>query len=76
MKKSELQQIIKEEIDKVLSEKEYTITYWYRKNDDNWDDVITVNAKSEEEAIEKAKKEAKEKNLGNKATTFNVVSVK
>ena len=45
MKKSQLKQIIKEEISKALSEKEYTITYWYRKNDDKWDDVITVNDK-------------------------------
>ena len=41
-------------------EKEYKVSYWYRlKNGDDEDnDVVTVKAKSEEDAIAKAKVEA------------------
>lgn len=44
----------------VMKEKEYKVEYWYRlKNGDDEDnDVVTVKAKSEEDAIAKAKVEA------------------
>jgi hypothetical protein len=38
-------------------EKEYEVGYWIQRNDDYDDDYIKVRAKSEEEAIEKAKSE-------------------
>ena len=61
MKTSQLRQIIKEEILKMLSEeKKYEVSYSYiTKNDDEDFDDIKVTAKSKEEAIEKAKKQAK-----------------
>ena len=61
MKQSELRNIIKEEINKMLNEveKEYEVSYFYIKNDEDVDDDITVKAKNEVEAIEKAKKQAK-----------------
>jgi len=61
MKTSQLRQIIKEEILKMLSEeKKYEVSYSYiTKNDDEDFDDIEVTAKSKEEAIEKAKKQAK-----------------
>lgn len=61
MNHSQLRQIIKEEILKMLSEeKKYEVSYSYiTKNDDEDFDDIEVTAKSKEEAIEKAKKQAK-----------------
>jgi hypothetical protein len=38
-------------------EKEYEVGYWIQRNDDYDDDYVKVMAKSEEEAIEKAKSE-------------------
>lgn len=101
MKKSELRNLIREEIQNVLSEnefdtamdkfkekvgfkapdpsvknvmreKEYEVEYFYRfgkYGDEKDNDVIKVKASSEEEAIEKAKKEAKRNSI---ASTFKV----
>ena len=38
-------------------EKEYEVGYWIYRNDDYDDDYVTVMAKSEEEALAKAKEE-------------------
>jgi uncharacterized protein YebE (UPF0316 family) len=83
MKHSELKQIIREEIyriidetdpsiQNVMREKEYEVEYWYRfgkYGDDEDNEVIKVKAPSEKEAIEKAKKEARKNAI---ASSFKV----
>jgi hypothetical protein len=61
--RNQLKEIIKEEFYKILKEdKNYTVEYWYRTgrfgDEKEWDEII-VNASSEEEAIEKAKKKSR-----------------
>jgi hypothetical protein len=43
----------------VMREKEYEVSYTWRKGDMEDYEVVTVKASSEKEAIEKAKKEAR-----------------
>ena len=45
------------EINEATEEKEYEVGYWIYRNDDYDDDYVTVMAKSEEEALAKAKEE-------------------
>ena len=45
------------EINESTEEKEYEVEFWIYRNDDYDDDEVTVMAKSEEEALAKAKKE-------------------
>ena len=45
------------EINEATEEKEYEVEFWIYRNDDYDDDEVTVMAKSEEEALAKAKKE-------------------
>ena len=45
------------EINESTEEKEYKVEFWIYRNDDYDDDEVTVMAKSEEEALAKAKKE-------------------
>jgi S-adenosylmethionine synthetase len=63
--KFQLKEIIKEEIYKILKEdKKYTVEYWYRMGDDEKEvDEIIVMASSEEDAIEKAKQEARRNSI-------------
>jgi hypothetical protein len=63
--KLQLKEIIKEEIYKILKEdKEYAVEYWYRMGDGEKEvDEIIVIAPSEEEAIEKAKQEARRNSI-------------
>lgn len=61
MKKSQLIQIIREEIansQNMTGLKKYKVEYWYQYMDDSDFDVIEVEAESEEQAIEKAKQQA------------------
>jgi hypothetical protein len=67
LNRHQLKEIIKEEIYNILKEeKKYTVEYWYRMGRDmdekEWDEVI-VKASSEEEAIEKAKQEARKSSI-------------
>jgi hypothetical protein len=67
LNRHQLKEIIKEEIYNILKEeKNYTVEYWYRMgrdgDDKEWDEVI-VKASSEEEAIEKAKQEARRNSI-------------
>jgi hypothetical protein len=93
MKKLELQEIIKEELQNALNEindpaqdgfddamgragitfatgtnrmkeREYEVVYWYRYKDIKDLDMTTVMARSEEEAIEKAKKKVRDEGVG------------
>ena len=45
------------EINEATEEKEYKVEFWIYRNDDYDDDEVTVMAKSEEEALAKAKEE-------------------
>jgi hypothetical protein len=45
------------EINEATEEKEYEVEFWIYRNDDYDDDEVTVMAKSEEEALAKAKEE-------------------
>ena len=45
------------EINESTEEKEYKVEFWIYRNDDYDDDEVTVMAKSEEEALAKAKEE-------------------
>lgn len=62
MKKSELKQIIREALQEISQEKEYTVEYWYRGGrygDDKDFEEIKIKATSEKEALEKAKDKAR-----------------
>lgn len=63
--KFQLKEIIKEEVYKMLKEdKKYTVEYWYRMSDGEKEvDDIIVTASSEEEAIEKAKQNARRNSI-------------
>ena len=45
------------EINEATEEKEYKVEFWVYRNDDYDDDEVTIMAKSEEEALAKAKEE-------------------
>jgi hypothetical protein len=52
-----------------VTEKKYTVEYWYRDRDDKDIDSIDVDASSEMDAIEKAMKKAKKNSI---ASTFKI----
>ena len=59
MNKSDIRSLVKEEIKNIIqeTEKDYTVEYWFRRNDDMDFDHITVKASSPTEALSKAKEQ-------------------
>ena len=105
MKKSELQEIIREELQNALNEiedptqsgfddamrkagitfatgtnrmkeREYEVVYWYRYKDEKDLDMVTVMARSEEEAIEKAKQKVRDEGIAAIGSSFVINKAK